>query len=460
MLVLDLLALFHVVNQAMINILGNWGSLHFLVSTNEAAGHFFEMSRSDAERALGIYLDFTKQTESVVSYLSTARQFQHQTRVDVPKLKHAPTNLGKQLEDYLADPDFEINRRQYLAEQEAKKSGKSTTNGVSKPSVSSSKIESESRAAAGRTFPETSSRAPSSKPASQAKGPDPDLIDFFDSIEQNQQPMAIQSVPQNQQVNMQNYGSVPPFQMPQQQPFQQNGFGASPTTYQGNPSFMQQQQVQTQGIQSQQGPLQPNFTGAGFGGYNPQPSFSPTSLSPIPQDNVASFQSNVQPFGNMNTGHPQSNPFRASMMAASQTGMSGPTFPVSPPTTSPIAPQSTNPFKAMSAQNQQAFSPPPEPQFQPVQQGSFGGSPLQPTPTGTNPFARNLSPPTTQSPPAGGSLMPQQTGSTNPFRQSQFVNTATGTGWQHNQVPIGGGLDHLETVPVFPRPAQQQPWQQ
>src|SRR5277367_4691649 len=90
------------------------------------------MSRSDAERALGIYLDFTKQTESVVLYLSTARQYQHQTRVEVPKLKHAPTNLGKQLEDYLADPDFEINRRQYLAEQEAKK-GKGTSNGISKP---------------------------------------------------------------------------------------------------------------------------------------------------------------------------------------------------------------------------------------------------------------------------------------------------------------------------------------
>lgn len=420
------------------------------------------MSRSDAERALGIYLDFTKQTESVVSYLSTARQYQHQTRVDVPKLKHAPTNLGKQLEDYLADPDFEINRRQYLAEQEAKK-GKSTMNGASKPVISNSKSDSETRAAASRAFPESSSSQPStSKPAPQAKGPDPDLIDFFDSIEQNQQPMAIQSIPQNQQVNMPNYSSVPPFQMPQQQQFQQNGFGASPTAYQGNPSFIQQQQAQTHGIQSPQaGVLQPNFTGAGFGGYTPQPSFSPTSLSPIPQDNVASFQGHsVQPFGNMSAGQPQSNPFRQSMMAASHAGIPGPSFPASPPTTSPIAPQSTNPFKAISVQNQQAFSPPPEQQFQQVQQGSFGANPLQHAQTGTNPFARNLSPPTTQSPSVAASLMPQQTASTNPFRQSQFVNTATGTGWQHNQVPIGGGLDHLETLPVFPRPAQQQPWQQ
>jgi hypothetical protein len=420
------------------------------------------MSRSDAERALGIYLDFTKQTESVVSYLSTARQYQHQTRVEVPKLKHAPTNLGKQLEDYLADPDFEINRRQYLAEQEAKK-GKGASNGTSKPAITSSKSESESRAATGRAFPEPSSSQPSSgKPAQQAKGPDPDLIDFFDSIEQNQQPMATQAVPQNQQVNMQNYGGVPQFQMPQQQQFQQNGFGAGPTAYQGSSLFMQQLPTQTQGIPNQQaGPLQPNFTGAGFGGYTPQPSFSPTSLSPIPQDNVASFQGqNMQTFGNMNTGQPQSNPFRQSIMAASQTGISAPSFPASPQTATPIASQNTNPFKSMPGQNQHALSAPPEQQFQQVQQGSFAGNPLQPAPTGTNPFARNLSPPTTQSPPAAGTLMPQQTGSTNPFRQSQFVNTATGTGWQHNQVPIGGGLDHLETVPVFPRPAQQQPWQQ
>lgn len=54
--------------------------------------------------------------------------------------------------------------------------------------------------------------------------------------------------------------------------------------------------------------------------------------------------------------------------------------------------------------------------------------------------------------------MPQPTGNTNPFRQSAFVNTQTGQGWQNNQQPIGGGLDALETVPVFPRPAQQQPW--
>ena len=112
--------MFHVMNQAMINILGTSSTIVYwfiLISS----GHFFEMSRPDAERAMEIYKNFTKQTDFVVGYLNTARQYEHQTRVEVPKLKHAPVNLGKQLEDYLMDPDFEINRRQYLAEQESKK---------------------------------------------------------------------------------------------------------------------------------------------------------------------------------------------------------------------------------------------------------------------------------------------------------------------------------------------------
>src|SRR3954469_10892115 len=102
------------------------------------------MSRTDAERAMEIYKNFTKQTDFVVAYLSMARQYEHQTRVEVPKLKHAPINLGKQLEDYLLDPDFEINRRQYIAEQESKKGGRGATSSANKALATSSKNESES----------------------------------------------------------------------------------------------------------------------------------------------------------------------------------------------------------------------------------------------------------------------------------------------------------------------------
>lgn len=391
-------------------------------------------------------------------------------------MKHAPINLGKQLEDYLMDPDFEINRRQYLAEQESKK-GKTGTNGASKSFSTNTKSDSESRAAAGRAFPDT--QPATSKPAQPAKGPDPDLIDFFDSIEQNQQPMAAQPSQGYQQQGLPQYNGTP-FQM--QSPQFQNGFVAQQTGFQTPPQFPQQQQQpfntgvqqpqppqppqqlqQSQQLQQPQQPQQPqptqtNFTGAGFGGYTPQPSFQPGGLQPIPQDTAASFQPQpTQQLGPMQTGAaPNTNPFRQSMMTQ-PTGVPSPSFLASPPITSPLQRQSTNPFAKHSPQPTQPFSPPPEQQFQPQQQQS---APLQPMATGTNPFARNIAMNSAQRPQTSAGLIPQPTGSTNPFRQSQFVNTATGTPWQNNQQPIGGGLDQLETVPVFPRPAQQQPWQQ
>jgi hypothetical protein len=91
---------------------------------------------------------------------------------------------------------------------------------------------------------------------------------------------------------------------------------------------------------------------------------------------------------------------------------------------------------------------------------------MKPLQTGTNPFAKNFAvaqpaqPTQQQRPVTAGGILSQPTGSTNPFRQGAFVNHNTGMGWQHNQQAIGGGLDQLETIPVFPRPAQQTPWQQ
>jgi hypothetical protein len=443
------------------------------------------MSKPDAERALEIYTNFTKQTNFVVQYLSVARQYEHQTRVEIPKLKHAPVTLGKQLEDYLVDPDFDINRRQYLAEQESKR-GRGGTNGASKPFGIGSK-ETESKAATGRSFPDASEK-PAAKPQ-PVKGPDPDLIDFFDSIEQNQQPMGAQ--PGQQPQGQPQFNNGAPFQMqqPQAQQFQQNGFAQQQPGFQSpnqfpqqqpfNTGFAPQQQQQVQSPQQiqqpqmqqppqfqQPQPVQPNFTGAGFGGYTPQPSFQPGNLSSIPQDSAASFQQGQQQqqqLGPMQTGAQQTtNPFRQSMLMTNPTGMPGPSFPASPPITSPMTRQSTNPFaKSISPAGQQPFSPPPDQQFQQQQQQPTA-APLRPMQTGTNPFAKNMAmnSAAAQRPQTAGGLMPQPTGSTNPFRQSQFVNTATGTGWQHGQQPIGGGLDTLETVPVFPRPAQQQAWQQ
>jgi hypothetical protein len=104
----DLLDLYAAENEAVMNVLG----------------HYFEMSRTDAERAIKIYKTFCKQTDQVVQFLGVARQFEHATRLEIPKIKHAPTSLAASLQEYLDDKEFDVNRRQYLAEQDAKKSGK------------------------------------------------------------------------------------------------------------------------------------------------------------------------------------------------------------------------------------------------------------------------------------------------------------------------------------------------
>lgn len=415
---------------------------------NPIAEHYFEMSRTDAERALQIYKTFGRQTEQVVQYLSLARQYEMSTRLEVPKLKHAPTTLTASLEEYLNDPDFEMNRRQYLAQQEAKRTGKPI------PSAATSKAFEKPPNVTAQNQPR--SQPP---PQQQPKGPAPDLIDFFESIEQNQQPMAQLNNPQQQ------------FQtgMPQAQPYQQQQIPMQMPQQTGFNPFLQQQQQQQSTFQNpglpQPSPLQTDLTGAGFGGYGPQPSQQPqhafqfqSNLSPIPQNGLAGFQSQALPSPQPMGLQPQptsTNPFRQSMMptGSSQTSSmnTGPTR------------QSTNPFAKHNTgavtQNgpgfgtgfDQSFSPSPispEQTFTPT--SSFGSQPaqLQPQRTGTNPFAKNR--PATATTPVTANV----TGSTNPFRQSAFVDQETGQGWQHsNQGTFSGfNVNNVNTMPVFPRP--------
>lgn len=137
------------------------------------------MSRYDAERALEIYKTFTKQTVDVVEYLQTARRLETSTRLQIPNLKHAPTSLTQSLEEYLHDPDFDINRRQYLAAQEAKRNGgkSASTKGGTQNTEDNAQ----------QTFPSPKGRADvqqvSTKAADIPPPPQPkvaaDLIDFF-----------------------------------------------------------------------------------------------------------------------------------------------------------------------------------------------------------------------------------------------------------------------------------------
>lgn len=448
LLTMDLLVLFHVLNEGVINVLE----------------HYFEMSKPDATRALAIYRTFARQTDAVVQYLSLARAHEHSTRLEIPKIKHAPTSLAASLEEYLNDKDFEVNRRQYVAEKEAKKGGGKATNGASNNTSKTSEPR-----------PTTASQPPSqpaqTAPKANANAP---LIDLFASLEDNQQTMATQPMPQqypqqtgfDQGFQQQGF-QQPAFQMPQQtandmsfgqqqqQPFMPQN------TQSTNPFQIQQQQP------PQQQQMQPQFTGAGFGGYTPQP-FSPqNSLAPIPQNGMPDFsqqqQMQVPTISEPIQQQPTStNPFRQSMLP-SMTGAPEPKLLSNPTGASSLNRSSTNPFAKQTTGFQQQ-SPPPmgsspfgAPSFQ--SSSPFApqqAQPLQPTPTGTNPFARNASPQNATSPPGG--LTVNATGSTNPFRQSAFVNQQTGQGWQNSGGGTIGGMsmDQVPTQSVFPRPGQQQ----
>lgn len=407
------------------------------------------MSRPDAERALNIYKTFGRQTDQVVQYLSLARQYENATRLEVPRLKHAPTTLTSSLEEYLNDPDFEVNRRQYLAQQQAKKSGKPLPR---------------SQASAAPATPAKNDASVSvsiAKPPPQpAKGPAPDLIDFFESIEQNQQPMA-QGVEVARFVGGSNEAQI----------FQQPAFAAQATGY--NPFGPAPTQT-----------FQHNYNGAQFGGFPPQaqsaqPYSFATQLTSIPQNGVADFQVQPQtqsPAPSLQPQQTSTNPFRQSVIQ-------GNTGAGAIPTPGALNRQSTNPFARNNSAAVQSPSgttlfqpngntsfPPAQTQQPDIQPNAayysnvsapvpdanrlpgLNSSPLQPQRTGTNPFARNRSPPTTTTSP----LAPNPTGSTNPFRQSAFVNQQTGQGWQHsNQGTFAGfSINNVDTTPIFPRPGQ------
>ena len=443
---------------------------------------YFEISKSDAERALRIYKAFAKQTEKVVGYLSVARYYEHSTRVEIPKIKHAPTGLAASLEEYLHDKDFEVNRRQYLAQQEAKRTGKPIASvqketGSSKPAISKAEFPEPNAA---RTIAGTSAQ----------KGPAPDLIDLFGSIEQNQQPMAQNPAQfQSGAYSAQFVGNNQPTGFAGAQ----NGFAAQQSPQSTNPFAQFQSPPQAQippQMQTQQPQYQPQLqsqpTGAGFGGYTPQVQQEQQQTQFQPQSQQqGQTQSFPQPFPSNNNDinqdfsqgqsnafnqqqalqRQQTNPFRQSTMPQATGQPFNSPFNSAPPLPNQTG---TNPFMSQTTGAQpgaQQFSSPtsnspfqggPSPfQSQQIQQPQG----LTPQLTGTNPFAR-ASPSNFSQNSQPSSVTTNATGSTNPFRQSQFVNQQTGQGWQSGPNGTMGGMEAVPTVPVFPRPGQPQQPQQ
>ncbi|KAF3286114.1 hypothetical protein TWF970_009667 [Orbilia oligospora] len=472
MLVSDLLAFFHVVNEGVINVLE----------------HYFEMSRYDAERALEIYKVFTRQTEDTVEFLQNARRLETATRLQIPNVKHAPTSLTKALEEYLLDPDFDVNRRQYLAAQEAKKTGKK----IPTTDISATSKTTPSAASTTTSAPQAPVAAAQQQavPAPQRQG---DLIDFFASIENEQTPMFGGTPTTNAQPTFAQQPvpivapqiQVPIIPAPQFSIQQQPGFvvpGQIPQV-----QVPQQFLVQNPVPFSMQQPLQTDFTGAGFGGYTPAPQ---STIAPIPQPVIqttpiiapnltASVQTPQSAQGLLPSATGSTNPFRQSMMptgssvaspiastgTGGSTGTSRGTNPFARASTIPVAaPQAAPTFSSTSTDYSQNTPQQSQPQIQ---------APLRSASTGsTNPFSRpkpeNTLPSVSeasqganggfnQAPlpsfqPSGGLNVAQPTG-TNPFRQSKLPADLA------PQISMGG-LEHLETIPVFPRSDQQQQNQQ
>lgn len=455
LLTMDLLALYSVMNEGTINVLGEFLACPIgLLNANRVLEHYFEMSRPDSERALQIYKVFSAQTEEVVKFLGVARHFEYATRLEIPNLKHASTDLTQLLEDDLKDPDFDLRRREYQLQRGGKQAGRPVPSSAGRSPVLSKKD----------ATPSSSSNRPQTAPApkTETKAPAPDLIDFFDSIEPSQpQTTDTSAAPQIQNFQQTGFGQgifqaqptgFPAQQggfVPQAQPAflqQPTGFGNGYNQTNSNPFNQMQPQPQPQPTPQQ---LQPQPTGAGFGGYGPQSYGFQNTLSAIPQEGVATFPQQ-QTVAREAMSQQTTNPFRASMLVTNQTGAVG-GFSQPEQTIQPLTRQNTNPFaKRMSMAA--PSNPPPIPSS--FQQNQTAAQPLQPQRTGTNPFARQSPAPQANHQQQNlQPLQPNPTGSTNPFRQSAFINQQTGQGWHlSGQQGTMGGLEQLGTMPVFPRP--------
>lgn len=406
LLVNDLLALFQELNEGVINLLE----------------HYFEMSKYDAERALKIYKKFVDQTKYVIDYLRVAKHLEYATKLHVPTIKHAPTALTSSLEEYLDDPNFEVNRRQYLAE----KSGK--TGGPTIKAVDSQPTQAPAQAPA-----PTQAQAPITQPNFQdpaANGQRESLIvqqatfnPWGGAFALVQQP--VQSV--QQQTGFQQV-QQPVQQQQIQQPVQQQQTGFQQPVQQQT-GFQQPVQQQT-GFQQPVQQINPAYTGVGFGGYGPQVQQQPTGSNPfmlqptngyvqqnnlqqIPQAQpVQQFQQtqNTQPLQAPALNRTNTNPF-----AGVSSG------------TSPIKAQSTNPFansRFTEGSNTTALS---------FASGSNGVQAIAPTSTGSNPFK-----------------VSQTT--------SNLFNSAQAQSQQQTLKPqaTAGGLENLPTIAVFPQTQQEQ----
>ena len=265
MLVNDLLCLYQTLNEGVINILE----------------HYFEMSKYDAERALEIYKTFVTLTTDVVNYLRIAKHLEYATKLHVPTIRHAPVALADSLEDYLNDPNFEVNRSQYLAEKEYKNNG----NVVSKQSKQQDQQQQQ--------------QDPQQQQHQQQQQQPPSVVQPLHS-QVTANPWAAQLGNLSlQPLQIQYTQALQP--QPTNNPFlQQQAQNAQIQAQQTQQAQLQQVQVQPNQVQSLQtgsfssypaNTIVPSFTGAGFGGYTVQPQ---STGNPFLQQQQSQQQQQVQ----------------------------------------------------------------------------------------------------------------------------------------------------------------------
>ncbi|KAA8915388.1 hypothetical protein TRICI_002466 [Trichomonascus ciferrii] len=414
LLVSDLLSLYQTFNEGVINLLE----------------HYFEMSKHDASHALDIYEGFTKQTANVVAYLKIAKHLEHATKLRVPNIKHAPTSLMDSLADYLNDPDFETNHRQYLAEKEAKKGLANKSN------------QQQQQKAGGDDFFFDHAAAEQQKRPPQ---PANDLVDIFGGAPVQQQESVIGNNQQQQQqqrhVSMYNpfYQQQPQIQQPvqpQAQPQPQVAVAAQYNQQQQQPLIQQTytgqyttqaplQQTYTGGPEQQQPILTQNYTGAGFGGYTPGP--ATTANDQYQQWQQPQQQQQPVQLQRSNTG---GNPFqKPAGLQHSATG-SGEHNPFKRASTLPALSETSTVSTIQPSQ--------------PVANNTMNNQ-VSLQRTGTNPFSRQQMQPLSQ----------QDTG-TNPFRKSMYATSTPSMQRQPSMPASFGGLEALPTVSVFPQTQQMQ----
>lgn len=405
LLVNDLLALFQELNEGVINILE----------------HYFEMSKVDAERSLKIYKKFVDQTKFVIDYLRVAKHLEYATKLHVPTIKHAPTALTSSLEEYLDDPNFEINRRQYLAEKRGKENvGLKPTQSIF--NKKNSKNES--------TEQQQQQQQQSAEKKHQLQSTSSDLNRHSSLVvQQTYNPWNTMFVP--------IVGIVDPLQQDQaqQQALQQ----------QAQQQVLQQQAPQQQQALFSQLPsisqgqtLQSTFTGVGFGGYGSQPQqLQPQHTNPFiqptsqlqqpqqPQQPIGLQRSNTNPFSSMATGQHQLSQQQFAQPYGQLNLNQQP---------QPLQAQSTNPFantRFASASHTTAFTM----DNGSIQQQQQQPQKIQASATGNNPF--KVSQTTLQ-------LFDNYAHNQQQHPHQQLKPQAT-----------AGGLEHLPTIPVFPETQQE-----